>query len=291
MKNKIYPILCLSLFLLTGYNSLAQMDLEDNRVLKIGYRLGITRFNPAYIAFPQNSTIATKEYKDYIIPSNMDIWFGKNSEHAFYDANLGGLVYAFAIYTYDLAKNEEPTWINEKMRKSKKNFPNNTEDMPRGSDFDIFDMKLAFGGKGIFFGGQVGYTYFGPNYSNLNYDNDSNHVYKATSSYFSYGLGVHYNATVKSFVMQNSLTFDILKNKKELLSGIGLKLESTIYLGKQNGFYFAPYIKWRTMNSNVSVSSETYLPGSTSLSYVNSDVSVKSSSFALGLRAGFYLSD
>ncbi|MEO6304565.1 MAG: hypothetical protein ABIP51_15505, partial [Bacteroidia bacterium] len=100
MKNKIQYIVCLSLFLFAGYNSLGQIDLEDSRVMKIGYRMGITRFNPAYVGFPQNSPIPNKEYKDYIIPSNLDIWFGKNSEHAFYDANLGGLVYAFAIYAY-----------------------------------------------------------------------------------------------------------------------------------------------------------------------------------------------
>ncbi|MBA2611504.1 MAG: hypothetical protein H0U95_06010 [Bacteroidetes bacterium] len=289
MKNKISHILCLSFFLFTGFHSPGQIDLEDSRVLKIGYRMGFTRFNPAYVAYPQNSSASAKEYKDYIIPSNLDVWFGKNSEHVFYDANLGGLVYAFAIYAYDLATNKEPNWVNEKMRKSQKNFPNYTKDPPRGSDFDVLDMKLGFGGKGIFFGGQVGYTYFGPGNSNLTYDSDSSRIYNAASSYLSYGLGIHYNANVKTFVMQNSLTFDKLKNKKEFLDGIGLKLESVIYLGKDNGFYFAPYVKWRTMQSTISVS--TYLPGSSGVSYVNKDVVVKSSILAFGIRAGFYLSD
>ncbi|MBA3681428.1 MAG: hypothetical protein H0W73_09720 [Bacteroidetes bacterium] len=291
MKNKIHSILCLSFLLLVGYNSLGQIDLDDSKVLKIGYRMGITRFNPAYVAFAKNSTIQTHEYKDYILPSNLDVWFGKNGEHAFYDANIGGLVYTIAIYTYDLAKNKEPDWINEKMRKSQKNFPNYTEDTPRGSDFDIMDMKLGFGGKGIFFGGQVGYTYFGPGYSNLGYTSDSSRVYKVAASYLSYGLGIHYNASVKNFIMQNSLTFDKLKNKKELLDGFGVKLESTIYLGKGNGFYFAPYIKWRTMQSTISVTTTTYLTGSSGQSYMNNDVVVKSSSLAFGVRAGFYLSD
>ena len=35
MKNKIKNIVGLAFLLLTGYNSQAQMDLEDNRVLKL----------------------------------------------------------------------------------------------------------------------------------------------------------------------------------------------------------------------------------------------------------------
>ncbi len=45
------------------------------------------------------------------------------------------------------------------------------------------------------------------------------------------------------------------------------------------------------MQSTINVSTAVYLPGNSGLSNVNNDVTVKSSSFALGLRAGFYLSD
>ena len=191
MKNKNLFAILFSCLVLISNSSFGQLDLDDSKVLKIGYRLGITRFNPAFYAVNSNTAIAPKGYSDYIIPSNLDIFWGKNSEHVFYDANLGGIVYLLADYTYDLATGHEAPWLYEKLRKSKKNFPALTESA-RAYDFDIMDMKMGFGGNGIFFGGQLGYTSFGPT-SGVGFDKDSIQTYKATSPYLSYGLGVHYN--------------------------------------------------------------------------------------------------
>lgn len=256
-------ILTLGIAFLLSSNIFSQIDLDDCKVLKIGYKVGYTGFKPAYFSLANGSETIKTQYKDHIYTTNWDVWFGKYDENIFYDANIGGLIYITGIYIYDLAKDKNPLWLNEKFRKAPDNLKQNGE-VARGTDFDIIDMKMGFGGKGIFGGFQFGYTSIGSSYI-ANLDKDSSRVSSYLNPYWFFGLGAHYNVKIKDLITQNSITYDWLAKKY----GKCIKIESVISLGDDNGFYAAPYIKLRWIK----------------------DERVKGSIYAMGIRIGAYISE
>ena len=243
--QKCFKILFTIILILFSIHSFCQKD----QVLRLGYRAGYTKFNPAYYttSLTDGSTVNTK-IKDRILPTNWDIWYGRYSDHVFYDANIGGMVYAFADYVGYLFKGTNPQWLNEKMK-----FKGSGGEINRGSDFDIFDFKLAFGGGGVFLGVQAGYTKFG-SYPNVGISNPpaTESTWQGLNNYGSYGFGAHLNFKVDDMFLQNSLTFDWLRNKKfNDMRGKGIKLETVILLGDDKGFYVSPYLKWRFFNNTL----------------------------------------
>ena len=91
--------------------------------------------------------------------------------------------------------------------------------------------------------------------------------------------------------MQNSVMFDLLKIKKNHFDGIGLKIESVVHIGKTNGLYVAPYLKWRSYSSIITTYNNGYNVSTGQSISVATDTKVKGSSIAFGIRVGVYLSE
>jgi hypothetical protein len=255
---------------------------EMDQVLRIGYRMGTESFSPAYSTLNWNSADNTytldKTFKDHMGLGNVELWYCRYGPHAFYEANLDGMCNALMNYILDTRYQYEHQF--GKFKKSKAN----TGYDVHAIDYDFINFRLAFGTKGIYFGGQFKWTRLG------SYTDDDNHVAGAPyANSFGHsetdvrgaGLGLHANITVKEFVTQTHLMFNWLKGEASspeegpFFSGTEFEFESIISYGKGFGGYITPFFKKRT-GHGPDITTNTYNNGF-------------SSSFSFGIKLGIYL--
>lgn len=143
--------------------------------------------------------------------SNYEIWYGRFSEFAFYEAKIDGMISAIE----DMVRNKGVNyfWLFEKFKKG--------EDAGFGKltaiDYDILNFKLAFGAKGIYFGGQwkvtrLGFFNEGANTNTTTGDDLVGFGY-SEDNYSSVGFGVHANVSIKNLTAQNHLMLNWVKSK------------------------------------------------------------------------------
>jgi hypothetical protein len=266
--------------LMLGGVSASKAQYEMDQVLRIGYRLGTESFSPAYSTYTFNTSTSTytlnESFKDHMGLSNLEVWYCRYSPHAFYEADLDGVFSALMNYIRDTRYEYEGLFSKFK------NSTANTGYQVHGIDYDFFNMRLAFGTKGIYLGGQFKWTRLG------SYTDDDNNTGNMVANSFGHsetdvrgaGLGLHANITVKDFVTQTHLMFNWLKGEKvdagtPFFQGTEIEFESIISYGKGFGGYITPFIKKRTGHGN---------PSSTNLY----DTAFNSS-FAFGIKIGIYL--
>lgn len=285
IKSILIVIICILSFSTLSISQAFQQD----QVIRIGYRLGTERFYGAYRSFNQIGSAGgsftyslNTEYNDNIRLSNYEVWYGRFSKNAFYEANIDGMINAIAM----LASSGGPDfkWLFEKFRHGEKN----TNEKPSAIDYDILNFKLAFGAHGIYLGGQLKSTRLG--YFGGTVDNNVGglHVLGFTFSeenMGAYGLGLHANLATDAFTVQNHLMFNWIKGGKDagaFFKGKEIEFESTISLGKELGLYVTPFFKKRFANS-LKRNDDFY--GNTNTGAYRG----LNSTFAFGIKLGFYI--
>lgn len=288
MRINLLSTIFLGLIFFISTKSNAQAFQQD-QVLRIGYRLGIERFNGAYRSFNQNGSAGgtflytlNTEYKDNIRLSNYEIWYGRFAKNAFYEANIDGLINAFAM----LASSGGPDfkWLFEKFRHGEKN----TNEKPSAIDYDIFNFKLAFGAHGIYLGGQLKSTRLGY-FGGINDNNTGGLAVEgftfSEENMSAYGLGIHANISTDVFTAQNHLMLNWVNGGKDagkFFHGKEIEFESTISMGKEFGFYVTPFFKKR-IASGPQKYEDFY--GNTSTGMYRG----LNGTFAFGIKIGIYL--
>ncbi|MES2838027.1 MAG: hypothetical protein V4667_10925 [Bacteroidota bacterium] len=237
------------IFILQHFGVSAQPFVQD-QVLRVGYRLGTENFNGAYRTYTMVNTmgqyVLDEEFNDKISLSNYEIWYGRFSEHVFYEANLDGMVNA--IVNFGANKSLEYDWMFSDFKKTASNGVTPISAI----DYDILNMKLAFGGKGIYGGFQYKLSRVG---TFGEYDPLTAGTLKMPIGFtFSedniraVGLGVHANLAFGKLVMQNHLMFNWCKGSNSdilYFQGKEIDFESTICFGKGLGLYATPFFKKR----------------------------------------------
>jgi hypothetical protein len=253
----------------------AQHDF-DGRVFKIGYRVGRTGYIPyTYDAGSQIYTFSNPE-KDRIITTNWEFKLDRYSENVFYQGDLTGMAYYFAEYVYWLAKDKSNIGRAEKLK--------NKDITQFGSDWNLFDFKLAFGKNPYYFGLNLGYTYFGTSTSLIDYGgarssgNGINNYYLTNLAYGFYGFNANYFLKSADGVTHLQFNYDFLRAGDDG-KGTGIGIQAIHYFGDEGRIYLAPYLTIRHFNNALFGES----------GYGQTPVTLKLNSTAFGVKFGVAL--
>jgi hypothetical protein len=251
-----------------------QAQYEMDQVLRIGYRLGLETYKPAY--YLRTDSVITASFKDKAGLSNYEIWYCRYGPHAFYEMNIDGVISSMMNWILEPRHEFESQF--GKFKKSK----SNVGVQLHAIDYDLLNMKMAFGTKGIYLGGQLKWTRLGQ------YADDGSTstglelgmIGHSETNITSYGLGLHANVSIREFVTQTHLMYNWIKSGNKdgtnaFFYGHELEFESIISFGQGFGGYVTPFIKKRTGHN----------AGNTPAAYNNGF----ESSFSFGLKLGIYL--
>jgi hypothetical protein len=258
----------------------ATAQYKMDQVLRVGYKLGMETFNPAYSVstfdIPSGKYINSTRYKDHMPLRNLEVWYCRYSPFVFYEASLDGIGSALVNYI----KNDRHEY--EGHFKKFKNCSKNGAAQVNGIDYDVFNFKLAFGAKGIYFGGQYKFTRLGSFTDDLPGSIQvTQGIGHSETNLTSVGLGLHANISVKTLVTQTHLMLNWVNGKPvntgedPLFKGKEIEIESIISYGKAFGGYITPFFKKR-FGKDYTTFNQDYYRGF-------------SGSFAFGIKIGFYL--
>jgi hypothetical protein len=258
----------------------ATAQYKMDQVLRVGYKLGMETFNPAYTVstfdVASGKYINSTHFKDHMALRNLEVWYCRYSPFVFYEVGLDGIGSAFVNYI----KNDLHEYEGH-FRKFK-NCSKNGAGQVNGIDYDVVTFKLAFGAKGIYFGGQYKFTRLGSFTDDIPGSAQvTQGIGHSETNLSSVGLGLHANLSVKTFVTQTHLMLNWVNGKPvntgedPFFKGKEVEVESIISYGKAFGVYVTPFFKKRFGKDYSTFNQDLYRGFS--------------GSFAFGIKIGIYL--